>query len=171
MTTRFGRSLCCLACGLLTVYGTSTYPPLQMSTTSHRLLQLSKDTRKDFTFAQYWQETLNFSDYRKSLPQLILSDLADKLGVGDSCRTKGLVNLLAFPTILLPIGYWTHSWFGQVTKGSKEKSSVAFDFRYCILAGAVGCFVTRDEDLTDAIKEIPGHNVTVFSMPELIHEL
>jgi len=46
MTTRFGRSLCCLACGLLTVYGTSTYPPLQMSTTSHRLLQLSKDTRQ-----------------------------------------------------------------------------------------------------------------------------
>lgn len=126
---------------------------------------------KYFTFAQYWQETLNFSDYRKSLPQLILSDLADKLGVGDICRTKGLVNLLSFPTILLPIGYWTHSWFDQVTKGSKEKSSAAFDFRHCILAGAVGCFVTRDEGLTGAIKEIPGHNVTVFSMPELIHEL
>ena len=126
---------------------------------------------KDFTFAQYWQETLNCSDYRKSFPQLMLSDLADKLAVGDICRTKGLVNLLSLPTILLPIGYWTYSWFCQVTKGSKEKSSVAFDFRHCTLAGAVGCFVTSDKDLTDSIKEIPGHNVTVFSMPELIHEL
>lgn len=126
---------------------------------------------KDFTFAQYWQGTLNCSDYRKSFPQLMLSDLADELGVGDICRTKALANLLSFPTILLPIGYWTHSWFRQVTKGSKEQSSVAFDFRHCILAGAVGCFVTGDKGLTDAIKEIPGHNVTVLSLPSLIQEL
>ena len=93
------------------------------------------------------------------------------LGAGDSCRAKGLVNLLSLPTILLPIGYWAHSWFRQVIKGSKEKSSVAFDFRHCILAGAVGCFVTGDEGLADAIEDIPGHDVKVFSLATLIQEL
>ncbi len=126
---------------------------------------------RNFTFLQYWQETLACSDYKKSFPQLMISDLADRLEVGDSCRERGLLNLLSFPTVLLPVGYWAYSWFNQVVKGCKEKSSVALDFRLCVLAGAVGFLVTGDKGLTDAIKKIPGHNVKPLNLDELIHGL
>lgn len=125
-----------------------------------------------YTFAQYWSESMGpDTDESTSFPKAIVGSLAESLRVGQKCRERGLDKLLLLPSVRLPVGYWAHSWFDQVARGRKEKPSVAFDFRHCILAGAVGTFVTRDAALRTAIEEIPGHDVQVMSLPELIATL
>ena len=125
-----------------------------------------------FTFAQFWLDSIAIStDESNSFPKMMVNALAESLGIGEQCRAQGLGKLLLLPTVLLPIGYWTYSWHRQVTRGSVEKPSFAFDFRHCTLAGAAGIFVTGDKVLRNAIKEIPGHNVQAMSLPELVATL
>ncbi len=61
--------------------------------------------------------------------------------------------------------------FDQITKGRIGRPSVAIDFLHCILAAAVGTFVTGDADLRDTIQEIPGHDIKVMNLPELVTTL
>jgi hypothetical protein len=122
---------------------------------------------KTYTFEQYWTETMGVgSDEANCFPKKMANDLAESLGVGEACRKRGLDKLLSIPTILITIGFWTHSWFDQVIKGSNEKTSVDLDFRHSTIAAAVGTFVTGDIKLRDRILAIPGHNIRVYSLQE-----
>jgi|GEM_PF-5173080 len=127
---------------------------------------------KNDNFERYWSETMGpNTDEFTSYPKMMVNYLAESLGIAEACQARGLDQLLSLPTVLLSIGYWAHSWFDQVTKGRKEKPSAEYDFRHCILAAAVGTFVTGDSDLCHTIREIPGHKVNVRSLSELISTL
>jgi hypothetical protein len=131
-----------------------------------------KNFSPDDTFTRYWLESTGpNTDESNSFAKRFVNDLAESVGVGEACRAQGLNKLLLLPTILLPVGYWIHSWFDQITKGRIEKPSVAIDFLHCILAAAVGTFVTGDADFRDTIQEIPGHDIKVMNLPELVTTL
>jgi hypothetical protein len=45
------------------------------------------------------------------------------------------------------------------------------DFRHAICAGAVGNIVTNDKKLRDTIKHIPGHDIKVLSLEEVVDQI
>lgn len=129
------------------------------------------DIPRDFTFQQYWQDSIKNKILRNSFPKLMLFHLAKSIDCGYRSLGSTMDKLLSQPTILLAIGYWSHSAFYQVTSGRREKPSVQYDFKHTIHAGAIGNFVTGDRSLRNTITDIPGHDVNVYSLKEFSNNL
>ena len=100
--------------------------------------------------------------------EAIATSFAESLGVKDKCCEKGIGKLLEIPSIRIFIGYIINSWYRQVDVGAVEKPSSAYDFRHAICAGVTGNIVTHDKKLRQAIENIPGHDIEVFSLDELL---
>lgn len=101
--------------------------------------------------------------------QIIARDFAEHSNVLKECEHRGLDKFLSLPTIRLTIGYILHSWYMQIiNKKTNYEPSDAIDSRHATCAGAVGNIVTKDNKLMAAIKHIPGHNITVWSLDEFI---
>lgn len=104
-----------------------------------------------------------------STAQIMARDFAEHCNVLKECEQRGLDKLLSLPTMRLTIGYILHSWYMQIiNKKTKHEPSDAMDSRHATCAGAVGNIVTKDNKLMAAIKHIPGHNITVWSLDEFI---
>lgn len=125
-----------------------------------RANQRKSRENKDETFLSFWREN--------GTAENIAADFARHLGVYSECQKYGMHKLLAIPTIRLAVGYVLYCWYKQVLVNSREKSSSAYDFRHVICAGAIGNIVTHDRRLRETINNIPGHNVSAWSLNDLI---
>jgi hypothetical protein len=103
--------------------------------------------------------------------EVMASDFAERFGVLDECKDRGLMNLLKLPTVRSCIGYILHTWYRQLRSSAKAEKSCAYDFRHAVLAGAVGSIVTEDKKLRGTITAIPGHNIRAWSLDMLIAQL
>jgi len=121
-----------------------------------------------FTFQQWWGNLLDEPRLDKSFPKKLLFHLADSINRGYTCRSRGIENLLNYPTILLPMGFWTRSAYDQIVNKRREKPGVGYDFKHTIHAGAIGQIVTGDKVLLRTLREIPGHDVKAFTLDEFI---
>jgi hypothetical protein len=99
--------------------------------------------------------------------EVMASSFAERLGVLDECRDRGLMNLLTLPTLRMCIGYILHTWYKQLCSNAKPAVTCAYDFRHAVLAGAVGTIVTEDKKLRNAIAAVPGHNIRAWSLGAL----
>ena len=93
---------------------------------------------------------------------------ADYFSVGRECRERGLDKLVELPTVRVAVGYIFYKWkAGLPEKGpQKVKRNDYYDFRHAIHAGAIGTLVTDDKKLTEAMKQIPGHSIQVYTLEE-----
>ncbi len=83
-------------------------------------------------------------------------DFADRLGLADACRLRGLDGLLRLRTVRLSVGVALSLMFSQVLQRREPHRSDGYDLWHATLASVADVFVTFDERLTGHLVRVPG---------------
>ncbi len=95
--------------------------------------------------------------------------LADRAGVGDACRERGLAGLLDLRIVRVAVGAALSLVFSQVCEGFQPERNDGYDQWHAIQAAAADVFFTGDRSLAARVARVPieGFRV-VTSLRELL---
>lgn len=118
----------------------------------------SRGERQALTFEVYWTEAA--ASWAEAF--------ADRVGVGDACRARGLDGLLDVRAVRIGVGAALSLVFSQVCEGYQPERNDGYDLGHTIQASAADVFVTRDFPLADRLARVP---VKAFRVVTSLREL
>ncbi len=121
----------------------------------------TREERRALTFEVYWTKTA--PSWAEAF--------ADRVGLGEACRARGLDGLLGVRAVRIAVGAALSLVFSQVCEGFQPERNDGYDLWHAIQASAADVFVTRDTLLANRLARVPidGFRV-VTSLRELLPE-
>jgi hypothetical protein len=123
--------------------------------------KLPKESKQKFRakteeiWRQWWS--------KDGLASKIGSSLATKLGLSPN------LPVLSLPSVRAGVGYILDTWKIQILNGlERVRPTVHVDFRNTVIAGGVGRIATNDKKFRNTMNRIPGLEVEVLALEELI---
>lgn len=80
--------------------------------------------------------------------------LAERYGVLEQCKIKGMDGLLGLPSVRVYVGYKLSLEFSSICGRNISKND-SYDHRHAVQATAAHIFVTNDDHMTEILKRIP----------------
>jgi len=111
---------------------------------------------RGWTFEQYWE------------------DAAQRAGVLDECRTRGIESLLEIPSVRMAVGSALSLIFAQAREKSAQapRRQDSRDLQHAVMAASrATVFVTDDGKLLRTIKRVPMTNFEAVRLPEFLARL
>jgi len=116
-------------------------------------------TAAELNRSDAWQEAKRWAPtfdafWAKAAPGWA-EDFADRLGLADACRQRGLDGLLSVRTVRLSVGVALSLVFSQVLERREPHRSDGYDLWHATLASVADVFVTFDERLAGHLARVP----------------
>jgi hypothetical protein len=84
--------------------------------------------------------------------------LADRKGLADACRERGLAGLLRVRTVRLCVGVVMSQIHTEISAGRKPDLGDGYDIWHAILASTADVFITSDQRFFDHLARVPDVN-------------
>ena len=112
---------------------------------------------------------IGFDDYFQIAAPQIAERLAQRAGVLEACRERGIEGLLKIRSVRAAIGVALSFDYGQSFEGWAPASGDAIDFLHAPSAAASAeVFVSDDTRLREALKRIPLDNLRIMNLAEFL---
>ena len=117
-----------------------------------------------WTFEQYWREAAIRA----------AEDAAQRVGVLDECRARGIEGLLEIPSVRMAVGSALSLIFAQAREKSAQapRRQDSRDLQHAVMAASSATvFVTDDGKLLRTVKRVPMPRFDVVDLPEFLAQL
>jgi hypothetical protein len=112
---------------------------------------------------------IGFAEYFDRSAPAAAELLADRVGVLDACRDRGIAGLLEIRSVRALVGSALSFIYGQTLAGAPPPSADPIDFVHLPSAAATAeVFVTNDNRLREALARIPFDNLRLMSLAEFL---
>jgi hypothetical protein len=110
-----------------------------------------------------------FDRYRRDSVEQTLEDLAERAGVLDTCRGRGLGGMLDIRSVRMYVGFSISYGYAQVYEGRGPDDAAAWDLKHAVVAAATSdVFVTHDGELTTLLARGPITGFNVVTLRDLL---
>jgi hypothetical protein len=113
----------------------------------------------------------SFEDYWKLLAESFAEGLADRIGVGDLCRQRGMAGLLEVRSVRLSVGGMLSLAYAHTFEGRAPEQGDSRDLQHLVGAAAADIFVTHDRKLARLVSRIPIESFRVLTLTEFLHDI
>jgi hypothetical protein len=129
-------------------------------------LYLRKRRGPSPSFHEYW---------RGGAAESFAGYLAERLGMLDTCRRRGVQGLLEVKSVRVYVGASFSLVYAQMFEGRQPDARRAegdtWDLRHALSASAADIFVTHDKAFADRMKRVPINDFEVMNFHELLMRL
>ena len=118
----------------------------------------------NWTFEEYWQQGAIKG----------AEDVAQRVGVLDECRTRGIEGLLEIPSVRMAVGSALSLIFAQAREKSAqaERPQDSRDLQHAVMAASrATVFVTDDGKLLRLVKRVPMSRFEAVKLPDFLARL
>lgn len=112
-----------------------------------------------------FEETYNILSAREAVA------LAERFGVLDECRAKGIDGLLQIKSVKVFVGAVTSLHYALVFDNCKVDNGYWHDLQHAVVASATDAFVTQDETWRKILERIPIDNFEVIDLKTLAQQV
>jgi len=105
-----------------------------------------------------------FADYWSSLALSFAEGYAERAGVLEECRNRGIVGLLDVRSVRMGVGVNLSLAYAETFEGFAPKMGDSRDQQHAVLASAADIFVTQDGKLAGLIGRIPIDGLQVLDL-------
>lgn len=113
----------------------------------------------------------NFIDFFEKVSVLFAESVAEKKGLLEQCRARGIHNLLKVRSIRLYIGYSLSLAFAQFFEDCSHESGDFIDQFQATVSSAADIFVTEDKKFKNRLSRIPIRNYEVIDLKEFTRRI
>jgi hypothetical protein len=115
--------------------------------------------RRPPRFVHYWRDS----------EEQILENLAERVGVLDACRRRGLEGMLDIRSVQMYVGFSISYGYAQAYEGRGPDGATAWDLKHAVVAAATSdVFVTHDGPLTALLARVPITGFKVVTLRDLV---
>lgn len=113
----------------------------------------------------------NFNEYWKIGAEKLAEAFADRVGVVESCRKRGLADLLEIRSVRMCAGVSLSLIYAQDFEGRTPKIDDSRDLQHAVLATAADIFVTHDRKFATLVDRIQIDDFQVVNLDRLLSEI
>ena len=108
-------------------------------------------------FTDYWEHS-----------QLFAEDLAERAGVLDECKSRGIEGLLNIKSVRLAVGSMLSYIYAQNFEGRTPKIGDSRDLQHAVTASATNVFVIEDGGFERLVKRVPVESFEIIRLRGLL---
>jgi hypothetical protein len=118
---------------------------------------------------QSWKPS--FGDYWGRLAEPFAEGYAERAGVLDECKARGIAGLLALPGVRMGVGINLSLAYAETFDGHAPEMGDSRDQQHGVLASAADVFVTQDAKLANLLTRIPMPGLQIMDLRSFLDAL
>lgn len=113
----------------------------------------------------------SFNEYWEILAEKFAEALAERVGVLEACKTRGIKGMLEIRSVRLCAGVGLSLTYAQDVEGRVPKIGDSRDQQHAVLSAAANMFVTHDGKLAELVARVPTDDFEVLDLPGLLDRI